>query len=289
MDTLTKAPRPSSSPWHAIQTCKKYAPGIYSVSTAGHGGFMVHESVWSTLNDAARTPKWGGRWVTFTDGRPEHWLCYEEDSEWAILAWERPDLWPKLFEYQSKCVSPGADVCFECFTDRESTRAYNQRSYGRGLELPALNPVTGEVDGFGYCERHEHHVKLNRQMATDPRAYLLHTLSAWHAEYLLARGDEPEPEGFAYWQEGQENDRMRRERDPNLIVSAATHSEGVVKVHTADDKVHYVTSDSYSSPTRNRRLSLLSDCEVLDVDAPKPGWSETVIELPRTLREALGL
>ena len=36
---------PGYSPWGEVQTCETLCPGAYSVSTAGHGGVMVHRDL----------------------------------------------------------------------------------------------------------------------------------------------------------------------------------------------------------------------------------------------------
>jgi len=42
---LDRSSRPKTSMWGSVQSCHKLIPGVYSVSTAGHGGIMVHTSV----------------------------------------------------------------------------------------------------------------------------------------------------------------------------------------------------------------------------------------------------
>ena len=37
--------RPNTSIWGSVQHCNKLIPGVYSVSTAGHGGILVHKNV----------------------------------------------------------------------------------------------------------------------------------------------------------------------------------------------------------------------------------------------------
>lgn len=45
LNNLDSSNRPRNSTWGSVDSCKKLAPGVYTVDTAGHGGIMVHESV----------------------------------------------------------------------------------------------------------------------------------------------------------------------------------------------------------------------------------------------------
>ena len=94
---------------------------------------------------------------------------------------------------------------------------------------------------------------------------LLKSLSTWNADYLLDLGIEPEPTGYRLFLERQEDARMRKEKHPNLIVAAwgdwFTKIPGVVKVATADDKEHLITSESYG---QREGLNLLSKCTLYE-------------------------
>ena len=62
------------SPWGAVQTFKEIAPGIYHVTTAGHGGFGVSEDRLKEMPKPLQEfETWAGR----------GW--YEEDCDWAIV------------------------------------------------------------------------------------------------------------------------------------------------------------------------------------------------------------
>ncbi|ARQ95423.1 hypothetical protein [Bradyrhizobium phage BDU-MI-1] len=61
---------PKSSPWGAIQDKRELAPGIWSVSTAGHGGIKLSRERNAGMPDYMRNE---GGW-------------YEEDCEWAKVA-----------------------------------------------------------------------------------------------------------------------------------------------------------------------------------------------------------
>lgn len=65
---------PSRSPWGQIDHAKQEAPGIWFVSTPGHGGFLLSAErmaalpAWARFNNAARQKN-----------------AFEEDCEWALV------------------------------------------------------------------------------------------------------------------------------------------------------------------------------------------------------------
>lgn len=65
---------PKSSPWGAIQDKRELAPGIWSVSTAGHGGIKLSRERNAAVPDYMRAE---GGW-------------YEEDCQWSIAAMIHP-------------------------------------------------------------------------------------------------------------------------------------------------------------------------------------------------------
>lgn len=69
--------------WGKTQHQKKLADGVYSVSTASHGGIIVDES----LADRYLSGKAQGY-----GKRAGGWLHYEEDCAWAVFASENPGL-----------------------------------------------------------------------------------------------------------------------------------------------------------------------------------------------------
>ena len=77
--------QPEKSPWGEVQTCDTLCPGVFLVSTAGHGGTMVSMDMAAFLSPAAR--KCGGRYGGY--------LCFEEDTEESIVFRELLDkkLW----------------------------------------------------------------------------------------------------------------------------------------------------------------------------------------------------
>lgn len=71
---LDRSSRPNTSIWGSVQNCHKLIPGVYLVSTAGHGGIMVHESVAEKVLSKANlehTEKWAER----------GFIPFEEDAD----------------------------------------------------------------------------------------------------------------------------------------------------------------------------------------------------------------
>lgn len=82
-----KAMEPTFSPWGEVQTCKELCHGVYSVSTARHGGLMAHLDVADKVFSVA------ARKCGFTEGR---YLCFEEDCDEQVALRELMD--KKLFK-----------------------------------------------------------------------------------------------------------------------------------------------------------------------------------------------
>ena len=104
----------SSSPWGQIQESQSFAPGFRSVSTAGHGGYMLTEKfAKSHLSKEALELA-----DIYEEGKYVQTLrrfyCYEEDCDWAIPALELLDtLGNKMF------ANAGAD-----YATNEQRREY---------------------------------------------------------------------------------------------------------------------------------------------------------------------
>jgi hypothetical protein len=95
----------------------------------------------------------------------------------------------------------------------------------------------------------------------------LRALSHWSPDYLIERGVKPEPEGYSKWLLRQEDNRLRAERSPDLIVAAEAIDQETVRVTTANGAQHIVTMKSYQ---RREGLNLLSKCELIDGNVIQP-------------------
>ena len=73
---------PEYSPWGEVQHQEELCSGVFSVSTASHGGIMVHRTVAkAVLSPAARKP-------CFRDGS---YYCFEEDCDAPVAIRELLD------------------------------------------------------------------------------------------------------------------------------------------------------------------------------------------------------
>jgi len=122
--------QPTQSPWGEIQHCDVVCPGVYMVSTAGHGGTMVSKDITAVLSPAAQ--KCGFK----QDG----YLCFEEDTQESVAMRELLD--KKLWSIPDRIKDKAA---FE-ENINESLRQYNPhywRARQSGLEkVQANNPQT---------------------------------------------------------------------------------------------------------------------------------------------------
>lgn len=75
MTEFALTPEPKSSPYGAIQTARQIAPGLWSVSTASHGGIQVSRQREAAMPGHLRLSR--------------SW--YEEDCEWALVALAFPN------------------------------------------------------------------------------------------------------------------------------------------------------------------------------------------------------
>ena len=78
---------PGYSPWGEIQHCETLCPGAYSVSTAGHGGVMVHRDL------ADKVFRKEAKEYCFAEGV---YLCFEEDCDGSVALRELMD--KKLYQ-----------------------------------------------------------------------------------------------------------------------------------------------------------------------------------------------
>ena len=75
---------PRYSMWGPVQTCQTIAPGIFQVTTASHGGFILSAERIAEMPTALQKP----------DGN-----CFEEDCAWCLVVLSFPAYFPHtLFE-----------------------------------------------------------------------------------------------------------------------------------------------------------------------------------------------
>lgn len=87
---------PAFSPWGEIQSCETIYPGIFLVTTPGHGGIIVESQAVFFLSEAAR--KCGFRKADF--------LCFEEDCQESVVLRELLD--KKMWRIPKRISDPAA-------------------------------------------------------------------------------------------------------------------------------------------------------------------------------------
>lgn len=110
MQHFAQTPRPTATPWGAIQQAEQLIPGIWSVSTASHGGMILSDERQAAMPNALQLPG----------------PAYEGDCDWSlpILAFENEfeasstcqPSWLRLARDTAKCWHPDR---FTAFTGEE--------------------------------------------------------------------------------------------------------------------------------------------------------------------------
>ena len=125
--------RPRQSPWGEVQHCDIICPGVFMVSTAGHGGTMVAKEVAAILSPAAI--KCGFRVGGY--------ICFEEDTQENVALRELLDkgLWDVPDRVRDK----------EAFIERinNDIREYNPdywRARQNGIDRTAARPRTQKIN-----------------------------------------------------------------------------------------------------------------------------------------------
>lgn len=90
---------------------------------------------------------------------------------------------------------------------------------------------------------------------------LIESLSRWHADYLLEIGVQPTEAGLKLFNENKQQDRMRADRSPDLIIAAFGEwapwvEKGTVGVTTADGSRWLIPAEDYDNKAN---LNLLSN------------------------------
>ena len=99
--------------------------------------------------------------------------------------------------------------------------------------------------------------------AQETKQSALESLSRWHAEYLIERGITPEGDQYREYLFRKEDQKLRDNKDPRLIVSASMvkDHDGQTAVCCADG-LNYIV-EGYTYPRPNFQHNLLDFCKVL--------------------------
>ena len=128
MHAFASTPAPVHTLWDAPQTAEQRLPGIWSVSTASHGGFVLSDERQAAMPEALRLDS----------------IYYEEDVDWSliVLAFEAEfaALRDPLFDLERDLARPGAVFSCICRIDRAADHHLHQRREV-ALALPAKCPL----------------------------------------------------------------------------------------------------------------------------------------------------
>lgn len=89
---------------------------------------------------------------------------------------------------------------------------------------------------------------------------VIESLSLWNPEFLLHVGRAPIDELYQRYLVRTQDEKMRMEKHPDLIISATQLNDGVTRVYTADNEEHLIDAESYKNVRNSNGLPLLSKC-----------------------------
>lgn len=81
-----RTPRPTHSPWGAVQDADQVMPGIWSVGTSSHGGFQVSAERMAASGFLREFAP-----LSFNGQGKAGW--FEEDCDWCFIPLAFPDEW----------------------------------------------------------------------------------------------------------------------------------------------------------------------------------------------------
>ena len=121
MDRFLPVPKPMGSPWGHIQDAEQIVPGIWSVSTASHGGFYLSEQRMSALPNHLKVNIYGQNCWFEEDvevslvllGFAEEFASHPVYGKWSdMIAKTVEQYYPDAFKAQMehKGLKPGADT-----------------------------------------------------------------------------------------------------------------------------------------------------------------------------------
>jgi hypothetical protein len=126
-------PRPTHSPWGAIQDAHQELPGIWWVSTASHGGFIVSPERRSAMPTVMR------EFQTFAGGN-----SYEEDGDWAIVILAYAAEF-RVEQIQAAVRTIAASAAFECVSAPARAQLRTIQDYYIAAATAAQSPGIDEL------------------------------------------------------------------------------------------------------------------------------------------------
>lgn len=223
---------PKHSPWGSIQDCKKMADGVFSVSTAGHGGIMVCRSIFShQMSDLAKAQgiDEGGEYIGF-----------EEDCAWAF-----PVLELNLLDAERQEMARNT-ICYWYTEYAHNTPGFKNSLNDKQLENLEQRTLEAEQ------ERVYESLKKENCPTLVVAAYRINNLSDYRT-HLKIGGSESVDELIA------ELHKVGNLLKPEIVAeSLQQESSALCFVWTADGKIHIV--DRYPRGNTRKIITHLNEC-----------------------------
>ena len=140
---------PTNSPWHEVQCSEKMCPGVFWVSTAGHGGVMVCEEIAPSLFSLA------ARRVGFAY---QGYLCFEEDCDAAVPMLEllEKKLWAPSWHNDTEAYMETLKQSIKCYLPNYwrawKRRRKNISGVDSGCDIIAKEIMRKEARNGPYAE-----------------------------------------------------------------------------------------------------------------------------------------
>jgi len=158
----------------------------------------------------------------------------------------------------------GGYMVTEKFADKYLSEPCKKRALIYSNYLCFEEDCAWAILAFDVLDHFGDKMKSEKVTLEEYRDGLIKTLSLYYADYLLEIGVEPSANEYAIYLKRKLEDEMRANGHPDLIVSALSMGDNVVKVYTADSVEHFVTTESYSTLRKNGEMLLLSKCDKVE-------------------------
>lgn len=116
--------------WGQPDTCRQVVPGVWGVSTPGHGGFLVAVGPNEPfqLDESLRRPGFVGREYSLNGWTVLTWYLFEEDTDWSLLFEAHPELLAPAI--RKGIIADGVTIA-EVRTSAESNRQWQRDEAAR--------------------------------------------------------------------------------------------------------------------------------------------------------------
>lgn len=111
------------TPWGKADSKHLICKGVYDVGTPGHGGIMVGKAQARKLLSPEAIAE-GMAW--------NQWICFEEDCDWSIFAYEQPALYTEAWTRINPISAKENPITVE--STKETARKSLERWHANYLE-----------------------------------------------------------------------------------------------------------------------------------------------------------